>query len=141
MLDMPFGKVDPAKGKNSLTAHIDYIHFDGGCGLNAAGTAHVTNCLLPTLLEQDEIFTDVGYYFVDLHLQPWLSTSGTASRRRSTRAGTPAGTRVGFNYYVAQQNLKITPTFERIVPNAKGSALWKTKNTNHFVVQFQFYYF
>ncbi len=31
--------------------------------------------------------------------------------------------------------------FERIVPNAKGSALWKTKNTNHFVVQFQFYYF
>ena len=141
MLDIPFGKVDPAKGQNSLTAHIDYIHFDGGCGLNAAGTGHVTNCLLPTLFEQEEIFSDLGFYFVNLHFQPWIKYEWNGykekidSGRNSRRYG------VGFNYYVAQQNLKITPMFERIVPNAKGSALWKTKNTDHFVVQFQFYYF
>ena len=35
MLDLPFGTVDPVKGTNSLTAHVDYIHYDGGCGLNA----------------------------------------------------------------------------------------------------------
>jgi hypothetical protein len=47
----------------------------------------------------------------------------------------------GFNYYIAQQNLKITAACERIVPNGVGAATWKQKNTNHFVVQLQFFYF
>jgi hypothetical protein len=48
---------------------------------------------------------------------------------------------VGFNYYAAQQNLKITGAYERIVPDVVGATTWKQKNTNHFVVQFQFLYF
>jgi hypothetical protein len=46
----------------------------------------------------------------------------------------------GFNYYVANQNMKITGAFERIVPNTQGATA-ATKNTNHVVVQLQFYYF
>lgn len=141
MLDLPFGKVDPAKGQDSLTAHLDYIHYDGGCGLNAAGTAHVTNCLLPTLFEQDEIFSDIGYYFVDWHFQPWLRYEWDGFKEKIDSPKNSRRYSVGFNYYVAQQNLKITPAFERIVPNAKAAATWKTKNTNHFLIQFQFYYF
>jgi len=142
MIDWPIGKTDPAKGQNSLTAHADYIHWDGGCGVNAAGTAHVSNCLLPALFEQDELFTDLGFYFVDLKLQPFIrwEWDGFVEDIDHSRSSRRYGT--GFNYYVAQQNLKITAAYERIVPNVKGNAAtWKVKNTNHFLVQFQFYYF
>jgi len=47
----------------------------------------------------------------------------------------------GFNYYISQQNLKITGARERIVPNVSTPATALTKNTNHFVVQLRFYYF
>jgi len=47
----------------------------------------------------------------------------------------------GFNYYIAGQNLKITAAWEKIVPGTKTPATALTKNTNHFVVQFQVYYF
>src|SRR5436853_170732 len=40
----------------------------------------------------------------------------------------------GYNYYVAQQNLKLTAAWERIVPNTKASAAAITQNPNDFVV-------
>jgi hypothetical protein len=47
---------------------------------------------------------------------------------------------VGFNCYVLQQNFKITGAYERIVPNV-ASAGSSSKNTNHFVLQLQLFYF
>ncbi len=141
MIDWPIGKTDPVKGQNSLTAHVDYQHFDGGCGLNAAGTAHVADCRIPTLFEQDVIFSDLGFYFVDLKLQPFIRWEWDGFVEDIDRTRSSRRYMTGFNYYVAQQALKITAAYERIVPNAKGAATWKVKNTNHFVVQFQFYYF
>jgi hypothetical protein len=124
----------------TTAAHADYIHFDGGCGLTAGGI-RATDCLLPALTAQDEIFTDLGFYWADWMLQPFVRFEwngfvddvdhGKGSRRYMG----------GFNYYVAQQNLKITAAFERIVPNAPGAADWKQKNRNHFVLQLQFFYF
>jgi len=141
MIDWPIGPTDAAKGQNAVTVHVDYQHFDGGCGLNAAGTAHVTNCQIPALFEQDEIFSDLGFYFVDLKLQPFVRWEWDGFVEDIDHTRNSRRYMGGFNYYVAQQNLKITAAFERIVPNVKGAATWKQKNTNHFVVQFQFYYF
>jgi Phosphate-selective porin O and P len=141
MIDLPIGPTDAAKGQNAVTAHFDYQHFDGGCGLNTAGTAHVTNCRIPTLFEQDEIFTDLGFYFVDLKLQPFVRFEWDGFKEDIDSFRNSRRYMGGFNYYVAQQNLKLTAAFERIVPNAKGAATWKQKNTNHFVLQVQFYYF
>jgi len=141
MIDWPIGPTDAAKGQNALTAHVDWQHFDGGCGLNTAGTAHVTNCRIPTLLEQDELFTDLGFYFVDLKLQPFVRFEWDGFKEDIDSFRNQRRYWGGFNYYVAQQALKITAAFERIVPNRVGAATWKQKNTNHFVVQFQFYYF
>lgn len=141
MVDLPIGPTDAAKGQNAVTAHVDYIHWDGGCGLNTTGTAHVTNCLLTTLFKQDSLFTDLGFYFVDLKLQPFVRFEWdgfTADIDHSKDSRRYMG---GFNYYVAQQNLKITAAMERIVPNVVAATTWKQKNTNHFVVQFQFFYF
>ena len=141
MIDWPIGPTDAAKGQNAFTAHVDYQHFDGGCDLNAAGTAHLSNCLLPTLFEQDELFTDVGFYFVDLKLQPFLRFEWNGFKEDIDQFRNSRRYMGGFNYYVAQQNLKLTAAFERIVPNVKGAATWKQKNTNHFVLQVQFLYF
>jgi hypothetical protein len=141
MLDLPFGPSDPATGRDAFTYHFDYIHYDGGCGLNSAGTAHVTTCLLPTLLKQDEIFTDIGFYFHSIRLQPMAKfewngfVESIDHSKNSRRYGG------GFNYYVANQNLKLTAAYERIVPNVVGASTWKTKNTSHFIFQMQFFYF
>ncbi len=141
MIDWPIGPVDAAKGQNAVTAHVDYQHFDGGCGLNAAGTAHAAKCQIPNLFEQDVIFSDLGFYFVDLKLQPFIRWEWDGFVEDIDHFRSSRRYMTGFNYYVAQQALKITAAYERIVPNVKGAATWKVKNTNHFVVQFQFYYF
>jgi hypothetical protein len=123
-----------------LTAHIDYIHYDGGCRANAAGVV-ATNCLIPTLPRQEEVFTDVGFFFHNLNLQPFLRFETLLFKDALKGPATSAAT-WGFNYYVspAAQNLKLTAAFERIVPNTPAAGA-KTKNTNHIVVQLQFYYF
>lgn len=141
MIDLPFGPSNPATGADALTAHVDYIHYDGGCGLNATGTAHVTNCLLPTLLKQEELFTDLGYYFQAIKLQPFIRFEWDGFVEKIDHSKSSRRYMGGFNYYVANQNLKLTGAFERIVPNVVGAATWKTKNTNHIVLQAQFYYY
>jgi Phosphate-selective porin O and P len=141
MVDLPIGPTDAARGQNAVTAHVDYIHYDGGCGLNATGTAHVTNCLLSTLFKQEELFTDLGFYFVDLKLQPFIRFEWDGFTKNIDHSKNSRRYMGGLNYYVAQQNLKITAAWERIVPNVVGAATWQQKNTNHFVVQFQIFYF
>ena len=144
MIDLPFGPGDAATGRDAFTAHIDFIHYDGGCRPNAAGTVQ-SNCLIPTLPRQDEYFTDAGYFFHAISLQPFIRYEELRFRDTSKINVVGGNTRRymgGFNYYVtpAAQNLKITAAWEKIVPRvAPGTAL--TKNTNHFVLQLQFYYF
>jgi hypothetical protein len=142
MLDLPLGPADP-RGRDAFTYHADYIHFDGGCGLNSTGTARLTNCLIPTLPPQDEFFTDLGFFFSGVSLQPYARFEWDGFSDEIDHAKSQRRYGGGFNYYVtpSAQNLKITAGYERIVPNAVGASTWKTKNTNHFLVQLQFFYF
>ena len=141
MIDWPFGPGDAKVGRDALTAHIDYIHYDGGCRANAAGVVG-TNCLTPTLPRQEELFTDLGYYFHAINLQPFIRFETLNFKDALKEGGNIRRYMGGFNYYVtpAAQNLKLTAAFERIVPNTAATNA-KTKNTNHIVVQLQFYYF
>lgn len=141
MIDLPMGPGDAKTGQDALTAHIDYIHYDGGCRANAAGVVQ-TNCLISTLPRQQELFTDVGYFFHVINLQPFLRFETLNFKDKSRQTGNIRRYMGGFNYYVtpAAQNLKLTAAWEKIVPNT-AAANAKTKNTNHFVVQLQFYYF
>ncbi len=142
MMELPFGPGDAKTGRDALTAHLDYIHFDGGCGLNAAGTAHVANCLLPTLLEQDEIFSDIGYLFHAVSLQPFLRYEWDGFKESIDKGKGSQRIGGGFNWYVTPnaQQMKITVGYERIIPKT-AAATAKTKNTNHFLVQLQIVYF
>jgi len=142
MLDLPLGAADP-KGTSAFTIHGDYIHFDGGCGLNSTGTARLTNCLIPTLAPQDEVFSDAGFYFQPIQLQPFIRFEWNGFKDQIDHSKDTRRYGGGFNYYVSpsQQNLKVTAAIERIVPNVKPSATSKIKNTTQYLVQFQFYYF
>jgi hypothetical protein len=140
MIDWPTDPADATNGQNAFTAHVDYIHFDGGCGLTAAGTRS-TDCLIPTVTAQDEVFTDMGFYFVDWKLQPFLRYEQNTFVDEIDRRNDSRRYMSGFNYYFAQQNFKVAAAYERIVPKVAGSAAGKQKNTNHFVVQFQIFYF
>jgi hypothetical protein len=139
MLDWPVGPGDMKNGMSAITAHADFIHFDGGCGLTSTG-ARATNCLIPTLFKQDELFTDLGFYFKPIELQPFIRFETENFKEAIDHGRNIRRYMGGFNYYVAQQNMKITAAFERIVP-ASAPATAATKNTNHIVVQLQFYYF
>jgi hypothetical protein len=128
MIDWPFGPGDAKTGRDAVTAHVDYIRFDGGSFI--------------ALPKQDEIFFDLGYFAHVVNLQPFirfewdgLVNNVTPSRNQRRYGG-------GFNYYVtpAAQNMKITVGYERIVPNARPATV-KVKNQNHFLMQLQIVYF
>jgi len=140
MIDWPVGPADAADGRSAFTAHAEYIHFDGGCGLTPAGT-RAANCLIPSVAPQDEIFTDMGFYFVDWKVQPFLRYEQNTFADEIDRRNDSRRYMGGFNYYLAQQSFKVAAAYERIVPKVAGSAAWKQKNTNHFVLQFQVFYF
>ena len=140
MIDWPLGPTDATNGQDAITAHVDYIHYDGGCRANSAGIVQ-TNCLIPGLQRQEELFTDLGYYSNLIKLQPFIRFETRNYKDATQQTKNVRRYMGGFNYYVAQQNLKITAAWERIVPNTKTPATALTKNTNHFVIQFQVYYF
>ncbi len=139
MIDWPIGPADAVRGQNAVTAHVDYIHFDGGCGLTPAGT-RASDCLIPTLADQDEIFTDLGFYFVALKLQPFVRFEWNGFVDDIDHGQDSRRSMGGFNFYIAWQNLKITAAYERIVPNV-ADPTWKRKNTDHYVVAVQILYF
>ena len=140
MIDWPLGPTDAANGQDAITAHVDYIHYDGGCRANAAGIVQ-GNCLIPGLQQQHEVFTDLGYYSNFIKLQPFVRFETRNYKDATQQSKNVRRYMGGFNYYIAGQNMKITGAWEKIVPNTKTPATGLTKNTNHFVVQFQFYYF
>lgn len=139
MIDWPIGPADIARGQNAITAHVDYIRFDGGCGLTSTGT-RTTDCLIPTLPKQDEIFTDLGFYSVALKLQPFVRFEWNGFVDSIDHARDSRRYMMGLNYYVLQQNFKITGAYERIVPNVASTGS-SSKDTNHFVLQLQLFYF
>jgi hypothetical protein len=142
MIDWPLGPGDAKTGRDAVTAHVDYIHYDGGCRANAAGVVQ-TNCLISALPREEELFTDIGYFFHTINLQPFIRFEALEFKDATKQIGNIRRYGGGFNYYVtpAAQNFKITAAWERIVPNIKTPATALTKNTNHFILQLQFYYF
>jgi hypothetical protein len=141
MIDWPFGPGDAKTGRDAVTAHVDYIHYDGGCQANSAGVVQ-SNCLIPGLPKQEEIFTDLGYYCHVINIQPFIRFEALEFKDTTKQTGNIRRYMGGLNYYItpAAQNMKITAAWEKIVPNTAATTAL-TKNTNHFVVQFQFFYF
>lgn len=128
--------VDVPLGPGAVTAEVDYLHYDGGSQFNQVVGGIVT----PLLPRQSAVFAHAGYYFEAVKLQPFLryerndfAESKFSSRDSRRYAG-------GLNWYVSGNNLKVTAFYERIVPSVRPATALQ-KDTNHFAVQLQAYYF
>jgi hypothetical protein len=130
-VDLPVGKI------GSVNFEIDYAAFDGGKEFTSVSGGVVT----PLLPKQDSIFAAAGFYHAATNLQPFVryeklafSDAAFDSRGQQRVAG-------GLNWYIMANNLKLSGFYERIEPKVKTPANSRTKDTNHFLVQMQFYYF
>lgn len=121
----------PVNDGDAVTAEADYMHYDGhGFVFNDNGT----NNVLP---EQYSIYTNAGYYFCQLKLQPFVryeilhyDDDALNLARGQQRVGG------GLNYYVYGQNFKIVPYYERIMPKTQPATA-QIKDFNRFVLELQ----
>ena len=113
--------------KDAVTLELDYSHFEGGNDF-------------PTLAKQNDIYSEAGYYFDIVKLQPFVRYEKLNFSNESDKTKNQQRYMAGLNYYVYGQNLKITAAWERIVPKVQATTA-AIKNTNHFVVQIQALYF
>lgn len=121
----------PVLDGNAITAEADYMHYDGhGFVWNDNGTNN-------TLPEQYTIYTNAGFYFCQLKLQPFIryellhyASDAVNLARGQERIGG------GFNYYVYGQNFKIVPYYERIMPKSQPATA-QIKDLNRFVLELQ----
>ena len=114
-------------GKDAVTFEFDYNHYEGGSNF-------------PSLTKQNDIFTNAGYYFDVVKLQPYVvyqelnNTEEIAKPKNQKRYGG------GLNWYVYGNNLKFSFLYERIVPKTQPITA-STKDTNRFSIQLQALYF
>jgi len=115
---------------DAITAEADYIHYDGhGFVFNDNGTNN-------TLPQQESLYTNVGYYFCQIHLQPFARYEFLYFNDRINKSKEQTRYGGGFNYYVYAQNFKIVPYYERVVPRVQpGTAA--IKDFNRFVLEMQ----
>jgi hypothetical protein len=123
-------------GRNAVTAEADYFYYDGGRQF----TQVVGGVAVPLLPKEDALYAQAGYYFGAIALQPFLRYEQLRFREERFRNGDQRRYSGGANWYVAGQNLKVTPFYERVAPSAAPAGL-PIKDTNHFGVQLQFFYF
>lgn len=127
---------DVPVGKDAVTWEFDYLFYDGGKEFQTV----VGGIPTPVLPKADVFFTQAGYYFHAVALQPFARYERLAVREEQFQTGDQQRYSGGFNWYVSGQNLKVTAFYEGIVPKVKPAAA-SIKNTNHYGVQLQFYYF
>ena len=122
----------PVLGGDAVTVEADYMHYDGH---NQIYNDNGTNNTLP---EQYSVYSNAGYYFCKLKLQPFVRyefLKYTDDVINNLRAVQRAG--FGFNYYVYGFNFKITPMYERIFPKVEPIAPKVVEDPNRFVLQLQ----
>ena len=101
----------------------------------------VGSVVTPLLPAEDVLFAQGGFYFHLLALQPWVRFETLNFREDRFQNGNQKRYAGGLNWYVFAQNFKVTAFYERVVPKARASSAATIKNTNHFGIQLQFYYF
>jgi len=129
-LDLPVGKA------GSVNAEVDYAAFDGGTEFISVAGGVVT----PLLPKQDSITAQAGFWHAATNLQPFVRYEMLNLSNPIFAAREQKRFLAGLNWYIAGNNLKLSGLYERIDPKAAAAGA-KIKNTDHYLVQFQFYYF
>ena len=127
----------PVSGRSALTAEAQYCIFDGGRQFTQMIGGGFTTNLLP---RQGAFFSEAGYYFERLRLQPFLRYERLDFSDAALRFQDQMRMGGGANYYVAGHNMKATAFYERLQPRIAAPGATR-RDTNHFVLQLQFLYY
>ena len=119
--------VDWPVGPDAITFEADYMHYSGWGKFYSA-----------SIPEQETFWTNAGWYFGALSLQPFVRYEFLNYAAAANNAKQQERVGGGANFYVMGQNFKITPYYERIFPKVQPTTA-KQKDANRFVVQFQAY--
>jgi hypothetical protein len=111
--------VDYLLGPGSVTARVDYSHFDGGVALTA-------------LPKQNDVLVEAGYLLKALKLTPVVQWQHRDIADQS--AGDEKRTSIGANYWWAAHNANIKAAYMRIAPTG-------LRRQHEFTIQFQIFYF
>ncbi|HYN41368.1 MAG TPA: porin, partial [Thermoanaerobaculia bacterium] len=111
--------VDHPLGPGAISGQIDWTRLDGGD-------------FVKTLLKQDVIFGEFGYYFPKVKVMPYFSVSNKDVA--STDTGDETRWSVGLGYMAFGHNFNIKAAYGRIDPKVGKSA-------DQFTVQMQAFYF
>jgi len=116
-LDLPVGR------GNGLTGEFDFLRWDGGS-------------TFPTLLKQNDLLVQGGYYVSAVKLLPW----GRWESQSYADAGSPSKDQqkiqFGLTWYPEAHSFNIRAAWGRVLPRADG-----VPATNQFTVQIQVFYF
>jgi hypothetical protein len=112
----------PARGGDGVTAQIDWLRWDGGR-------------TFPTLLRQDDLFFEGGYYIRSIRVLPWVRFE------RQTFSGDSGGSgqkrvQLGATWYGQGHSFNIRAGYGRVMPSARG-----VDSTNQITLQVQVFYY
>lgn len=117
-----FTTLPTGKG-GEFAGQVQWVHYDGGAWI-------------PTILRQNDYLAELAYLIPGTKIQPFGKyelqkfSDDYAVSKDYKRWG------LGFNYYVAKQNLKLTAQYQKISPDAST-----IPSQNQFSFQLQMFYF
>ncbi|MGE5345656.1 MAG: hypothetical protein ACM3JH_06860 [Acidithiobacillales bacterium] len=116
-LDLPVG------GGNGVTGQVDVLHWDGGS-------------TFPTLLRQNDVFVEGGYYISSVKLLPWGRYESQSFSRSVDSSRDQKRFQVGVTWYRNAHTFNIRGAWGRLIPAAVG-----VPPANQFTIQLQLFYF
>lgn len=111
----------PLANKNSITAQVDYIRFDGGKWI-------------PALLGQNDLQTQFGYFVSSQKVMPFVRYDQQNFRLSANKSKDQKRYQAGLTWYPNGHNFNIKGAYTRVDPKVG-------KTTDEFTVQMQLFYF
>jgi hypothetical protein len=128
-LDLPVAKGD------GITFQADFLHFDGRTTFPTPAPTGKT--ALPL---QNDIMGEVGYYLSSAKVQPFFRYEQQRFVDASQVVNDKNKYMFGLNWYIAGQNLKLTPAYIRL-ENPKTPNPITGAGINQFTIQLQAFYY
>lgn len=111
----------PLVNKNSITAQVDYLRFDGGK-------------MIPTLLEQSDLEAQFGYFVSSAKVLPFVRYDQQNFRASANKSKDQKRYQAGVTWYPNAHNFNIKGAYSRVDPKVGHT-------TDEFTVQMQLFYF
>jgi len=124
----------PVGGGNSITAQVDYIHWDGGSTFGLDAPAATKTALL---YQQDDVYAEAGFFISSIKLMPFFRYEQQRYADSVNEGLDKTFYQAGFGWYPYGSNFNIKAgVWRKEFPNDP-----KTATTYQYTIQVQLFYF